>query len=386
MLDQERLNADILIVDDEQANVDLLEMSLQRTGYTHLRSTTDPRRVVGMVREQMPDLVLLDLLMPHLDGFAVMEQLRALVPPDDYVPILVLTADATSSTRLRALAAGANDFLTKPFDQVELALRIKNLLETRLLYVQSRRQYALMERLYLEAQETGRQRDEAQITLSHDLGQPVAALRVATRLLRNEAASSEQDREALLERLELVESATSRVLAMTGELMDLARLQRGQSLDLHLRSTDLVALVQSEVEAHRAMSTLHTLRVEAEQPGLVADVDAPRLSRVIANLLANAIKYSPEGGEVRVRVRVEDDDLVRSAVIEVEDEGAGIPAAELERIGEQFFRASNVAGRIKGTGVGVLSARRIVEEHGGSLRIESTEGAGTRVIVHLPLE
>jgi putative two-component system response regulator len=135
----------ILIVDDEGANVLLLERILQRAGFNNLRSTTDPRRVLPMFAEFRPDLVLLDLHMPHLDGFAVMEQLRPRIPEGAYMPILVLTADITSAAKQRALSSGAKDFLTKPLDATEIILRIQNLLETRQLHLQLQNQNVILE-------------------------------------------------------------------------------------------------------------------------------------------------------------------------------------------------------------------------------------------------
>jgi PleD family two-component response regulator len=127
-------NARILIVDDHEANVRLLERALQLDGYTNFLGITDPRRVVPLFTEFRPDLILLDLIMPHLDGFALMRELRPEILPNDYVPILVLTADITPEVKQRALAAGARDFVTKPFDAIEVLLRIRNLLETRFLH------------------------------------------------------------------------------------------------------------------------------------------------------------------------------------------------------------------------------------------------------------
>jgi signal transduction histidine kinase len=124
----------ILVVDDEQANIDFIEMLLAEDGYL-LHSTSDPRRVVDLWREVEPDLLLLDLHMPFLDGFAVMRQIQEITPPDVYFPILVLTADVNSDAKQRALAGGARDFLTKPLDAVEVQLRIRNLLETRFLHL-----------------------------------------------------------------------------------------------------------------------------------------------------------------------------------------------------------------------------------------------------------
>ncbi len=126
--------AQILLVDDHEANVRLLERILQQAGYTNLRRTTDPRQVLPLFAEAQPDLIVLDLHMPHLDGFAVLEQLRPLIPPGTYLPILVLTADISRDAKQRALAMGARDFLTKPLDHAEVLLRIKNLLETRYLH------------------------------------------------------------------------------------------------------------------------------------------------------------------------------------------------------------------------------------------------------------
>jgi putative two-component system response regulator len=126
--------AHILIVDDQPANVRLMERLLERAGYHNLRSTTDPRETLSLFTEFRPDLILLDLLMPHLDGVAVMQKLRPHIPATTFLPILVLTADTTPEAKERALSAGAKDFLTKPFDHIEALLRIQNLLETRRLH------------------------------------------------------------------------------------------------------------------------------------------------------------------------------------------------------------------------------------------------------------
>lgn len=126
-------NAKILIVDDEERNTRVLHHILVRVGYTNVFSINDSRTVVSQFHEIEPDLVLLDLHMPHLDGFAVLNQLNELIPDGTYLPILVLTADVTAEARQRALTEGAKDFLTKPFDATEVLLRIQNMLETRFL-------------------------------------------------------------------------------------------------------------------------------------------------------------------------------------------------------------------------------------------------------------
>ncbi|GAC1431010.1 MAG: response regulator [Chloroflexota bacterium] len=145
MLDETLLNARVLIVDDQDANVLLLTRILTQMGFTNLISTTDPREVVPLFTAEPPDLLLLDLHMPHLDGFGVLEQIRPLIPVTAYLPIVVLTADVTPQAKRHALASGARDFLTKPFDNTEVVLRIKNLLQTRFLHLQLQNQNALLE-------------------------------------------------------------------------------------------------------------------------------------------------------------------------------------------------------------------------------------------------
>jgi putative two-component system response regulator len=135
-----QLTSRILIVDDQPSNVMLLEGVLQEEDFTTYRSITDSREVLQAFIDYLPDLVLLDLQMPYLDGFAVMKQLKACIAPGDFLPILVLTADITSDAKRRALSEGALDFLTKPFDATEVVLRIKNHLHTRALHVQLQEQ------------------------------------------------------------------------------------------------------------------------------------------------------------------------------------------------------------------------------------------------------
>ena len=128
----------ILIIDDEDANVLLLASLLEREGYGDINTVTDPSRAVEAFVQLVPDLVLLDLMMPEIDGFQLLEAFKRHDRADEFRPVLVLTADSTINARRRALALGAKDFVSKPFDVIEVALRISNLLETRLLYARLR--------------------------------------------------------------------------------------------------------------------------------------------------------------------------------------------------------------------------------------------------------
>ena len=138
-------DAVILVVDDVAANVALLERLLLRAGVKQVVTTTDPRQAIDHYRTVEPDLILLDMHMPHLDGVAVLQTLAAITPPDSFVPAIVLTADSTDEAKQRALAAGAKDFVTKPFEQTEVLLRVKNLLETRSLHLNLQRHNAALQ-------------------------------------------------------------------------------------------------------------------------------------------------------------------------------------------------------------------------------------------------
>ncbi len=140
MIDPDLKNARILIVDDLESNIDVLKGLLEIEGYTQIQSTTDPRKVTSLVETFDPELVLLDLMMPHLSGFEVMELLKEQrknsLSPNKFLPIMILTADITSEAKHKALKLGAKDFLSKPFDLIEVGYRIRNLLETQYLYQQ----------------------------------------------------------------------------------------------------------------------------------------------------------------------------------------------------------------------------------------------------------
>ena len=143
-------DARILIVDDEEANISVLVRILTKFGYGTIESTTSPRTVPALCASWGPDLILLDLQMPDLDGLGVLEQLRPLIPPDSYLPILILTGDHSPQAKRKALSSGATDFITKPFDMTEVLLRIGNLLDARSLHLRLQNQNQLLETRVLE--------------------------------------------------------------------------------------------------------------------------------------------------------------------------------------------------------------------------------------------
>jgi putative two-component system response regulator len=160
--------AHILIVDDQRPNVRLLERILEQAGYVAVQGTTEPCQVAELFDKFQPDLVLLDLHMPHMDGFGVMEALSTRIPAGSYFPILVVTADITPEAKRRALSAGARDFLSKPFDTTEVLLRIKNLLETRFLHLQLQNQNQALE---AKVRERTRELEQTQLEILERLAQ-----------------------------------------------------------------------------------------------------------------------------------------------------------------------------------------------------------------------
>ena len=145
MIDVTLKNANILIVDDQQTNIDLLEEFLKMQRFVNIQTTTDPLMTVSLFKSFQPDLILLDLMMPGLSGYDILDQLKPLIPIDTYYPVLILSADMAPSAKQRALALGARDFITKPFDFLEVFLRIRNLLETRYLHQELEKKNRILE-------------------------------------------------------------------------------------------------------------------------------------------------------------------------------------------------------------------------------------------------
>jgi len=169
------------------------------------------------------------------------------------------------------------------------------------------------------------------------------------------------------------------------DLMDTARLRAGQPLELRQQSVDLVAMVRAcAAEAQRA-SPSHRVRVDSAAALLIVIADGPRIERVVRNMLDNAIKYSPAGGDVSIRTHRDADDGGSWAVVTIEDHGLGIPASDLPYVFDRFRRGGNVQPHIAGSGIGLTGAKQIVAQHGGTIDVESVEREGSTFTLRLPL-
>lgn len=233
-----------------------------------------------------------------------------------------------------------------------------------------------------------RARDELLANISHDLKLPLTTIKGNIQILERRIASGTRATpEEIREQLRRIGAMTDQMTRLLDELLDATRLEIGKPIELNRQSTDLVALAVRAAEA-RQHAERPALRVEVPDQPVVGVWDARRLERVLNNLLDNAEKFSPEGGEIDVAVELERDAAAMRpsrAVLRVRDRGLGIPADDLPHIFERFHRAGNVTGRIPGSGIGLASARQIVEQHGGSIEVESQEGQGSTFTVRLPL-
>jgi len=262
-----------------------------------------------------------------------------------------------------------------------IAAKVGQFVERRRAEELLRRSEAAERAARIEAETAIRARDEFVATVSHDLSNPLATIKGHVQLLRRalkrDAAPSASQLDT---RLATLEGAATDMERLIGDLLDAGRLQAGRPLDLNRQPTDLVALAQRAADAYERLSDRHRLRVSASVPSAPGVWDVGRVQRVLANLLANAIKYSPSGGDVVISVDIEG----ALAVLTVRDEGLGIPANDLPHVFERFHRGTNVA-RISGTGLGLAGAKDIVDQHDGTISVTSSEGQGTTVVVRLPL-
>ena len=226
--------------------------------------------------------------------------------------------------------------------------------------------------------------------VAHDLRTPLAAISghaqlAARRLRRAEPAPPVAAAPSDLARVQV---GAKRMARWVEALSDVARGSLGGPAPLDVQEVDLVALTEQVLAEHRQPGSRHRFRLETTAAPLAGRWDAGRLERVLHNLVGNAIKYSPDGGEIDVALGREgqpEDAAGGYAVVRIGDHGLGIPAADLPHIFEPFRRGNNVAGFIEGSGIGLAGAQQIVALHGGTIEAESTEGQGSTFTVRLAL-
>jgi len=219
----------------------------------------------------------------------------------------------------------------------------------------------------------------------HDLNNELAILKGQLDLLRRQTDhAGGMERAHLCQSLSPMDTATRKLIRLTGGLLDLHSFQTGQALSPERRRSDLVALARQVVAERQQVSAWHDLHLETEE-AIIGWWDAAELERVLDNLLGNAVKYSPCGGAVTVRLTREIDRGEDWAVLTVRDAGLGIAPADLPHIFQPRYRAASVAGKQSGSGMGLAIVRQIVKAHGGTVTAESRLGHGSTFAVRLPL-
>ena len=392
------LQAKILIVDDEHPNVRLLERILEIAGCKSVRGITDSREALTQYFDFEPDIVLLDLNMPHLDGFAVMQQLRSAVSADDYLPILVLTADITSETKRRALANGAKDFATKPLDHCEIILRIRNLLETRFLHLGMQRQNSHLEdqvrertaRLeealnelrstqeHVVKQERLRALGMMAGGVAHDFNNALTMMLGYGELLLPWLEQNGSPREQTY--LNHIISAAQDATHVVSRLRDFYRPAENNEIrvpvDLNEIAVQVVSLTSTRWKGRGlALGVQIEVQTELNETPLVA-ANASELREVLTNLIFNAIDAMPVGGLITVGTAP----LADGVALTVTDTGIGMTDSERERCLEPFFTTKGEGG----TGLGLAVVYGIIQRHGGTIEIASEKGVGTTFAIHLP--
>jgi signal transduction histidine kinase len=356
----------ILVVDDETANRLLLRELLEPHGYAVVEAANGEDGL-ARAREARPDVILLDVMMPKLDGFEVCRRLKA-APETRVVPVLIVSSLSARQERLSGIEAGANDFVTKPIDRADLLLRVRNALA-------SKRLYDDMEAQYVRLRELESLRDSLVHMLVHDVRSPLGALMAYLHLLGMELGSSTVDETA--QTVIELQTLARRMSDMVDTVLDVNRLEAGQ-MPLERREVDLRALIQEAVRI-LGPAALQRVRIEAPDQPTRAVLDRDVIGRVMINLIGNALKFSDGTVPVVVALAADESDIE----IEVRDSGPGIPDDEIGHIFEKFGR-SRSHQRNHGTGLGLTFCRMAVDAHGGAIGVRSAGGEGSTFWFRMP--
>lgn len=397
MVNQNLKNANIMIVDDAEANIAVLEGFLMTQGYTNILSVNDPRKVLKLVGIFNPDLILLDLLMPYLNGYEVMEQLKEVIPSSQYLPILVLTADITNEAKERALSSGARDFLNKPLNLVEVGLRIKNLLETRFLYQKLENQNLILDEKVkertLELQAKNRElivaKDKAEAgdrlktaflqNISHEIRTPLNGILGFGELLTEPELTSE-DKDSFFP---LLKESTDRLMKTINDYLDISLIVSG-NMSIYPK-TITVSDILDDLNYHyknqcNTQGLNLSLQVPINQDELILKTDRDALHKILSHLLDNAVKFT-KNGNIRFGYTTAAD----SVSFFVSDTGRGIKKELTDQIFNIFTQGeTGITRSYEGNGLGLSIVKGLVELIGGKLTFETEEQHGSTFSFTLP--
>ena len=343
----------ILIVDDTPANLLLLVRMLTQRGYKP-RTVLSGKLALEAARAEPPDLILLDIAMPEMNGYEVCEQLKADEALKE-IPVIFISALHETLDKVKAFRVGGVDYVTKPFQFEEVFARVQTHLQLRRL-----------ERL----------RDDLTHMLIHDLRNPLAVICCFLDFLEfHEAQTLSANAQELVT---VARRSAEDLLNMIASLLDVSKIGAGE-MKLQREPCDLHALLRAVVAATQPLPDNRTVTLDAPASPLTLTLDAGLIRRVLQNLLSNALKYTPPGGDVRIVVTPSPGE-VRVAVT---DTGPGIAPEHQQRIFEKFGQVEDRQNR-QGTGLGLTFCKLAVEAHGGRIGVESEVGHGSTFWLTLP--
>lgn len=360
--------ATILVVDDSAQNRELAEGQLTSAGLSVVEADSGAAALAAFAAST-PDLVLLDIVMPGMDGIETCRRLRAL-PEGTNVPIVFLTAYGDAHLDKDVLECGGDDFLIKPIRRIELLIRVRSLLRLRRVTQKLEERHAAMERL-------ARQKADLMELVVHDFKTPVTTILANLEYALETPGLPEVARDALLDGAAAAEALRRRVL----NLLDMSRNVDG-SLAPRRTPTDVAQLVQAVAQQFRGHAGRLGLHLEAPAAGrpIVAALDTDMFRRVVENLLDNALAHAPRGGTVRIELTAEDD----AVTLAVAGPGPAIAPENRERIFQRYVQLDGSPTVAGGRGLGLSFCRLAAEAHGGRVWLEDLQPSGSVFRVRVP--
>jgi two-component system sensor histidine kinase/response regulator len=359
----------VLIVDDITKNLQVVGTILRQAGYAVTPATSGAEALEGL-REHLPDLILLDLMMPEMDGLEVCRRLKAdpLIRP---IPVIFLTASNEMEHLVKGFEVGAVDYVTKPFNPPELLARVRTHLELK-------HARDTIVRYGQELSRLNEEKNEFMGIAAHDLRSPLNAVKGYSEMVLEDATLGRENAE-LVNRIQV---AAARMVEMVQNLLDANRIERGE-MKLNLAPADLRPTLNSVVETQRAPAAAkqQTIHLESDPVPAVVLVDSSIIVQVLENLVSNAMKYSPPGKNIFVRLKKQ----AQGARVEVQDEGPGLSAEDQKKLFGKFARLSaKPTGGEHSTGLGLSIVKKMVEAMNGKVWCESELGRGATFIVEFP--
>jgi signal transduction histidine kinase len=362
----------VLLVDDDRLNIRILAGILKPEGVT-VAEASSGEAALALYSQFRPDLVLLDVMMPGINGFETCRQLKQQYG-EECAPVIFITAKNESDDIVEGLVAGGVDYLPKPFRPKEALARIRIHVQNRVLREQ---QNLLVDQL----SQANAAKNRLLGMAAHDLRNPLASIRALAEFLSDGTVgpmSAEQ-----LDLVGTIHNASQSMLTLVNELLDLSVIQSGE-LKLYRENLPLAPLLRKSVELANLDATPKGTSLTFSEPASSGTVliDEEKIKQVVANLLSNAVKFSPPGSAIRVSV----EEAAGRATVRVRDQGPGIPPGEHGKLFHDFGRTSvKPTGGEKSTGLGLAICKKLIEAHGGTIRADNEPDGGCTFQFSLPL-